>query len=229
MIIGILNQKGGVGKTTLAINLTRAFQVDGFSPLLVDADPQGSTRDWHEISGGELVQVIAMDRDTLIKNIGIVSNRYNPVIIDGPARIENISRSAIVQSDIILIPVQPSPYDIWATADLVSLIKQRQEITGGTPKAFFVITRVIKNTHLSKSVQEALLQYDIPILKSTTTQLQAYPSSATQGQTVYECGNKQARDEIQNILTELKESFPQFQHTVGSGQRIYITPTTLVG
>ncbi len=65
MIISILNQKGGAGKTTISVNLARGLKQDGGSVLLVDSDPQGSARDWHAAGNGELITVIGLDRPTL--------------------------------------------------------------------------------------------------------------------------------------------------------------------
>ena len=83
MIISILNEKGGVGKTTLAINLARAFKLYGFKTLLVDSDRQGSSRDWHENGDGEMLEVIGLDRPTLDKDIQKFKKSYDVIFIDG--------------------------------------------------------------------------------------------------------------------------------------------------
>ena len=143
-IIAILNQKGGAGKTTIATNLAHALQLDGHKVILVDSDPQGSARDWNAASDGAILQVVGMDRSTLAKDIQSVVNNHDFIIIDGAPQIADLAIAAIKCADVILIPVQPSPYDIWACEDLVEIIKARQEIMNGKPKAAFVISRVIK-------------------------------------------------------------------------------------
>lgn len=183
--IAILNQKGGAGKTTIATNLARAFYLDGKRVLLVDADPQGSLRDWNEANNGSIVPVIGLDRESLATDLNAVAGGYDLVIIDGAPQIAKLSVAAVKASDLVLIPVQPSPYDIWACADLVDLIEARREVTGGRPSAAFVISRSIRNTKLSTEVAEALSNYGLPILKVGTTQRVIYPSSAAEGKTVF--------------------------------------------
>ena len=202
-IIALLNQKGGCGKTTIAINLAHAFQNKGYKTLLVDNDPQGSARDWNELNEGQLIPVVGLDRESLPKDIDAVKNAYDIVIIDGAPSIAKLSVAAVKIADFVLIPVQPSPWDIWATADLVDIVKARQEITDHKPKVAFIISRLIKNTKLAKEVTTALKQYDLPILKSYTTQRTTYPTTASEGQTIY-CGYPNAAiEEIDNIRDEI--------------------------
>ncbi|MEI8208341.1 MAG: ParA family partition ATPase [Methylococcales bacterium] len=205
-IIAILNQKGGAGKTTIATNLAHALQIDGHKVILVDSDPQGSARDWNAASDGAILQVVGMDRSTLAKDIHSVVDNYDFIIIDGAPQIADLAIAAIKCADVILIPVQPSPYDIWACEDLVEIIKARQEITEGKPKAAFIISRVIKNTQLSKEIKEALEGYSLPVFKNYTSQRVAYATSAATGATVVSKETKSdASNEIHAIAQELKD------------------------
>ncbi len=205
-IIAVLNQKGGAGKTTIATNLAHALQLEGHKVILVDSDPQGSARDWNAASDGALIKVIGMDRSTLAKDIMAVVDNHDFIIIDGAPQIADLAIAAIKCADMILIPVQPSPYDIWACEDLVEIIKARQEITDGKPKAAFVISRVIKNTQLGKEIREALEGYDLPVFKNYTTQRVIYAKSASTGSTVLSSESKEeASNEIRAIANELKD------------------------
>lgn len=205
-IVAVLNQKGGAGKTTLATNLSRALQLGGDKVLLVDSDPQGSARDWNAAGNGELLPVVGLDRSTLAKDIQAIQNNQDWLIIDGAPQIAELAVAAIKCADVILIPVQPSPYDVWACEDLVDIIKTRQEVTNGKPKAAFVISRVIKNTQLSREIGEALEGYGLPVFKHFTSQRVIYPKSATTGSTVLDAESSgEAAAEIRAIAKELKE------------------------
>jgi chromosome partitioning protein len=205
-IIAILNQKGGAGKTTLSTNLARALQLGGDRVLLVDSDPQGSARDWNAAGDGNLLPVIGLDRPTLAKDILSILENQDWLVIDGAPQIAELAVAAIKCADVILIPVQPSPYDVWACEDLVDIIKTRQEVTNGKPKAAFVISRVIKNTQLSKEIGEALEGYGLPVFKHFTSQRVIYPKTASTGSTVLDADESgEAAAEIRAIAQELKE------------------------
>lgn len=204
-VLAILNQKGGSGKTTISTNLAVALQRDGAKVVLVDADPQGSSRDWNEANGGDLIPVVGLDRETLPKDLQVITNTYDWIVIDGAPQIAKLSAAAVKAADIVLIPVQPSPYDIWACADLVDIIKARQQVTDGMPKAAFVISRAIKNTRLAGDVAQALEDYGLPVFTALTTQRVVYPTSAAAGQTVFSEKDEEAMKEMEAVKNELKE------------------------
>ncbi|MDD2776721.1 MAG: AAA family ATPase, partial [Gallionella sp.] len=168
-VIAVLNQKGGSGKTTIATHLARALQLGGASVLLVDSDPQGSARDWAAVQEDNTVTVVGIDRPTIDRDLKAIGHK-DFVVIDGAPQAADLAVSAIKAASFILIPVQPSPYDIWATADLVELVKQRIEVTDGKLQAAFVVSRAIKGTRIGAEITEALAGYGLPVLESRITQ-----------------------------------------------------------
>ena len=202
-VISVLNQKGGSGKTTIATHLARAIQLKGFSVLLVDSDPQGSSRDWAAVNEENPVPVVGIDRPTIERDLKRIAEK-DYVIIDGAPQAADLAISAIKASDIIIIPVQPSPYDIWATSDLVDLVKQRIEMTDGKLKAAFVVSRTIKGTKIGKEISVALSDYGLPVLDTSITQRVIYPTSASMGSSVLdEEPTGEASKEINNLTNEI--------------------------
>ncbi len=204
-VIAILNQKGGSGKTTIAVNLAHALYLQGGKVLLVDSDPQGSARDWNEANEGSILPVVGLDRETLPKDLQAIRSGYDWIIIDGAPQIARMSAAAVKAADVVIIPCQPSPYDVWAAADLVDIVKARQDVTNGDPKAAFVVSRRIQGTKLGREVEEALNEYNLPVLKSSTSQRVAYPTTASEGQTVFIDPKGPAASEINAIVDEIME------------------------
>ena len=202
-IISLSNPKGGSGKTTLSTQLARAYHERGAKVLLVDSDPQGSAADWHASREDNPIPFLTYGRPENMKALPNVAAPYDYVFIDGAAKLEGMIAAALKVSDAVLIPVQPSPYDIWAASDLVDLIRARQEVTEGKLVAAFVISRAIKRTLLSKEVMTALADYGLPVFAAGTIQRQVYPRTASEGLTVFDDGAADAIAEIKAIAAEL--------------------------
>lgn len=208
MIIGVLNQKGGVGKTTLSVNIAARLAVDGARVLLIDADPQGSSLDWSAAreEPGPVV-VVGLPKETIHREIKQLSRDYDHVVIDGPPRVTALARSAIMASDLVLIPVQPSPYDIWAADEVVKLVEEAQ-IYKADLKAVFAINRKISNTAIGRDVREALSSYNLPCLESTLTQRVVFAEAAASGLAVHEVdAESPATQEVAALVNEIKGLF----------------------
>ena len=202
-VIAVLNQKGGVGKTTIATHLARAFQIAGADVLLVDSDPQGSARDWAAVRDDQQVAVVGIDRPTIERDLKSLA-RKDYIVIDGAPQTASLAVSAIKAANFILIPVTPSPYDIWATAAVVEMVKTRMELTDGKLLAGFVISRAIQGTKIGSEVSVALADYQLPVLSSRIMQRIIYATTATDGTTALDVQpNGDAAREIRALADEL--------------------------
>ncbi|MEC8917789.1 MAG: ParA family partition ATPase [Pseudomonadota bacterium] len=210
-VIAFLNQKGGTTKTTTATNVASALvTLHGASVLLVDLDPQGSATDWSAARGGddggpELVPVVAMGK-TLPRDLPRVSSGYDYVVIDGTPSVSDLAVAAVKAADAVIIPVHPSAYDIWACEVLVDLIKERQEVTDGKPRAALMVARAIVGSIMERQASEALAGMDLPVLETRTHQRTAYVNTVSSGGSVIDLpASDKARQEIEALTLEIME------------------------
>ena len=186
MVISVLNQKGGVGKTTIAVNLAAVLARLGQRALLVDADPQASSLAWsgtREVA--PLFPVVGMVTSTLHRDLPDLARGYDAVVIDGAPRLDAVGRSVILASDLVLIPVQPSPLDLWAAAHTLELVREAQQFRKSI-RAVLVVNRRITNTAIGRDIVGALAGYGLPILPVQLSQRVLYAESAAQGLSVIE-------------------------------------------
>lgn len=206
MIISLLNQKGGVGKTTLAVHLADALSRRGKRLMLIDADPQGSALDWAALrEAQDAFPVVGLPKATLHKELPKLATGYDVLIIDGAPRVYDVARSAILASDVVLVPVQPSPYDVWAAKEIVDLLVEVREFKENLKRAF-VINRKIVNTAIGRDVADALAAYELPVLAAQICQRVPFAESAAEGKTVLETApNSAAAREVEALTDEVLE------------------------
>ena len=189
MIVALLNQKGGVGKTTLALHLAGQWAMQGRRVLVVDADPQGSALDWSEQRSREglprLFGVLGLARETLHRELPEVARDADRVIVDGPPRVTGLARSALLAADLVLVPATPSAFDGWASAEMLRLIEEARLFRPGLC-ARMVLNRCAARTVIARETAAALAEAKPPALTARVGQRIAFAQAAGSGRLVGE-------------------------------------------
>jgi chromosome partitioning protein len=208
MIIAFVNQKGGVGKTTLALHVAGAWAARGRRVVVIDADPQGSALDWSEQRAKEglprLFGVLGLARDTLHIEAPEIARDVNCVLIDGSSRSTALMRSAMLAADLAVIPAQPSPFDGWASAEMLRLL---QEARTFRPRliARFVLNRCGARTVIAREIVEALANHEPPALASRIGQRVVFADAARTGRLVSEMPrSERAGREVAALAAEIQ-------------------------
>ena len=137
-VVAVINQKGGVGKTSIATNLASALAQNQHTVLL-DSDPQRSAAGWATLNPRPdlLLTVQGVDAGMLGRDAKASDEQYDWTIIDCPPGINRVNVDAIRAADVVLIPCKPRVWDVWACGDIVEAVKRRQQANRGWPKAAF--------------------------------------------------------------------------------------------
>lgn len=201
LIIGIVSPKGGTGKTTTAVHLARSIQLTGDDVVILDTDPQGSALAWQSKQSEDYhMPVVHADTDDVQGVLDDVGEGVGVVVIDGAAKIERRTGRIVGASDVVIIPVQPTPLDSWGVEQVVETVRQ-----SGTPAAF-LITQQKPRTNLAKQVAEGLSEaYGLPVLDSRLSHRVSFAESMFDGRTALDTsGAKKARKEVDALTNELK-------------------------
>ena len=236
LTVAVLQQKGGSGKTTLAINLAAAAHLDGGRALVVDMDRQASAFDWsaarQENSPLDGLAVVKADRAMALPRFKEISRGYDYVFLDGPPRLGDVTQSAAVAADVAVLPIQPGPFDFWAVAETLESLDQADQVReqlGRPPiRRVFVVNRASKNTRLAREAEVELRKTGE--LAGVVHQRIAFPDAASRGESVLTSSTSAAAaDDIQRLWRRLKgrrqhgskhqEAKPRAKREAGEGGR----------
>ena len=203
-VIAVVGNKGGAGKTTLSINIASGMQ-RRFSTVLLDADPQLSSFQWREIAErDDIVDVVDAVAD-VVGTVRQYRDRYECVMIDCPPSVQSDqTRQALTFADLAVIPVLPSPLDLWATVHVVQEIEWARSVNPRL-KALVVVNQLESRTLLSRLMNEALAEIALPVAKTAITRRMAFRNAMLQGCSVLDAGAaaNDAAEDINQLVEEV--------------------------
>lgn len=209
-ILVTANQKGGCGKTTVAMQIGGALGRTGCRVLIVDADPQGTATRWAASATDENpfpahVAGLAAAGGKVHREIKKYLDSYDYILVDCPPAVESaVPQSALLVADIALVPIIPSPADLWAATGTRGLIERAIEINPAL-QARLVVNMLQSNTSMSKEVLEVLEDFGIPLTEAKLHLRTAYRQAAVFGGTVHDLGRDAAKAvrEVEALVQEI--------------------------
>lgn len=203
MIISLVNQKGGVGKTTAAINLAASLKRKNHSLVFIDADPQGSAIQWHAVEDNKAFEIKHHPGTIYQHEIKELAQKYDYVVIDAPPALGDTTRSILAVTDLAVIPLSPSPLDVWSCWKTLELIKEVQQ-QNTKLKSKLLISRKIPGTRLAREAREAMGVFNTDLFDAELCQRVAYIESMTHGVSVMQYApDSKAANEIETLSEEL--------------------------
>ena len=203
-VIALVGNKGGAGKTTLAVNLATTLARNG-SILIFDADPQGSALQWQSIAESDAGPAVIDAATGLEEAFERDADSYDHIVIDCPPSVHAPqTHAALGLSDIALIPVQPSPLDLWATVHIEQAIERARRGNPGL-RALLVINQLEPRTRLSRLIRQALAELELSAAATAIRRRAVYRASVLEGKSVLDMGRsgEAAVAEIQSLISEV--------------------------
>lgn len=203
-IYAVVNQKGGVGKTTLAVNIAAGLARRA-SSILVDADPQGSAVQWARSANALPIEVIRA-ADDLEQMLADLKYRYSYIVLDCPPSVEASERldAVLGAAHVVIIPVLPSPADLWSSVHMARLI-ERARLGNNSLKARMLLNQAEPRNAMARSMRQALAELEIPAFEHGIGRRAIYRSAALEGVSVYQLGKRAAAaaQEIDALIEEV--------------------------
>jgi chromosome partitioning protein len=203
-VIAVVGNKGGAGKTTLSINLANGMH-RRCSTVLLDADPQLSSLQWREIATRDGMVDVVDAVEHVEAAVAQYRNEYDYVMIDCPPSVQSQqTRQALACSDIAVIPVLPSPLDLWASVHVEKELEWARSVNPGI-RGLLVVNQLEPRTRLSRLVHDALAEIELPVASTAIKRRMAYRNAMLQGCSVHDAGAvaASAAEEINELIDEL--------------------------
>jgi chromosome partitioning protein len=203
MIISIVNQKGGVGKTTLALNIGAGLARRNLRVEFIDTDPQGNAFQWQAIEANLAFEVKHLPQPISRKDVTSLHSENTIILIDTPPAIGEITFSVLALSDLAVIPVAPSILDIWSTRSTVSLLEEVKKINPRL-RGKLLVSRKIPRTRLGRNGREAIEALEAEVFETEISQRIAYVESMIAGVSVFQYApTSDAAMEMESLCKEL--------------------------
>jgi chromosome partitioning protein len=203
-VIAFVGNKGGAGKTTLSVNLAAGLARYAETAIL-DADPQGSSVHWYANSDAARVTPVFPAQSGLLDQIDQLKGQYAYVIADCPPSVHAPQTDAILKmADVAIVPVQPSPVDLWATVHIEQAISEAKAINT-VLRAYLVVNQMESRSTLSQLIREALAEIAVPVASTAIRKRAVYKASALEGRTVFDMGKRgaEAAAELDKLIKEV--------------------------
>lgn len=207
LVFSFINQKGGVGKSTLSVNVAACLSLRKRKVLLIDADKQGTSSTWASLREETPFQVVSMARENMARDAMKLAADFDVTILDGPPQAETISRSCIVASDLVVVPIEPGGASRWSSELTISQLKEAQEFKP-TLKCGFVVSRKVGGTVLGRDARKMAEDAGIPIFETEIEQRIAFAEAMTMGETIFEWSPQSpAVRDIQSLTRDLLDAY----------------------
>jgi chromosome partitioning protein len=204
-VIALVGNKGGAGKTTLCVNLACAL-AKRQPTIIVDADPQQSSLQWFRMGGESASTRVVAGSDDVAGSLASLDAGMHYRLIDCPPSAQSAQmQQALELADLAIVPVLPSPLDIWATVHVEQVVRQARRVNPAL-KTRLVVNQFESRTRLSKATQQALAELEIPAAKTIIRRRAIYRQSLIDGRSVHDMGSQgvDAVNEIQDLINEIR-------------------------